>query len=54
MVMDQHSEARYIVESDNHGFIGRVYDLGGMVGLSFNSYDEIAIADCLYAFEVDG
>lgn len=55
MVMNQHSEARYIVESDNHGFIGRVYDLGGMVGLSFNSYDEIAILpDCLYAFEVDG
>ena len=55
MVMNQHSEARYIVESDNHEFIGRVYDLGGMVGLSFNSYDEIAILpDCLYAFEVDG
>ena len=53
--MSKHSEDRYIVESDNHEFIGRVYDLGGMVGLSFDSYEElIKLPDCLYAFEVDG
>jgi len=53
--MSQHFEDRYIVESDTHEFIGYVYDRGGMVGLSFDSYEEIEqFPDCLYAFEVDG
>lgn len=31
---------RHIVASDNHGFVGRLYDLG-IVSLNFSSYDEL-------------
>ncbi|OJY48488.1 MAG: hypothetical protein BGP17_01555 [Sphingomonas sp. 67-41] len=43
---------RYILPSDNHGFVGRLYDLG-IVTLSFDSYDELAkYPDCKYAVDV--
>jgi hypothetical protein len=32
---------RHIVKSDNHSFVGRIYDLG-IVSLSFDTYDEIS------------
>ena len=32
---------RHILPSDNHHFIGRLYDLG-IVGMNFDSYDELS------------
>lgn len=43
---------RYIVPSDNHSFVGRLYDLG-IISLSFDSYEDLAkYADCKYAIDV--
>ncbi|ACI59236.1 hypothetical protein Rleg2_6069 (plasmid) [Rhizobium leguminosarum bv. trifolii WSM2304] len=44
---------RHILPSDNHGFIGRVYDLS-IVSLNFDSYEEMAqYPDVKYALEVN-
>jgi hypothetical protein len=44
---------RYILPSDGHSFIGRIYDLS-IVSLHFDSYEAMAIhADCKYALEVN-
>jgi hypothetical protein len=43
---------RYILPSDDHEFIGRVYDLG-IVAYHFDSYEALARHDdCKYAYEV--
>lgn len=43
---------RYILPSDDHSFVGRLYDLG-IVTLNFDSYGELAKhADCKYAVDV--
>ncbi len=42
---------RFIVSSDNHSFIGRLYDLG-IVSMNFDSYDELAkYPDCKYVVD---
>jgi hypothetical protein len=44
---------RFILPSDNHDFVGRIYDLS-IVGLHFDTYDELAnYPDCKYAFRVN-
>ncbi|TAL01548.1 MAG: hypothetical protein EPO08_09825 [Rhodospirillaceae bacterium] len=44
---------RFILPSDNHEFVGRIYDLS-IVGLHFDTYDELAKhPDCKYAFRVN-
>lgn len=44
---------RHIVASDNHWFVGRVYDLS-IVAYDFDSYEELArYPDCKYAFHVN-
>ncbi|OJU06923.1 MAG: hypothetical protein BGN87_15920 [Rhizobiales bacterium 65-79] len=44
---------RYIMHSDHHGFIGRIYDLS-IVGLNFESYEEVARhPDCKYALDTN-
>ncbi|TIT06408.1 MAG: hypothetical protein E5W28_03910 [Mesorhizobium sp.] len=44
---------RHILKSDNHPFIGRVYDLS-IVGMNFDSWDEInKHPDCKYALEAN-
>ncbi len=44
---------RYILPSDNHGFVGRVYELG-IVGYHFETYEELSKHDdCRYAMEVN-
>ncbi|WP_261321628.1 hypothetical protein [Rhizobium leguminosarum] len=44
---------RHILPSDNHGFIGRVYELS-IVSLNFDSYEEMAqYPDVKYALEVN-
>ena len=43
---------RFILPSDNHSFVGRVFDLS-IVAYHFDSYDDLAQhADCKYAFDV--
>lgn len=43
---------RFVLPSDNHKFVGRIYDLS-IIGLYFDTYDELAKrADCKYAFRV--
>jgi hypothetical protein len=43
---------RHILPSDNHGFVGRLYDLG-IVTLNFDSYEDlVGYADCKYAVDV--
>lgn len=45
---------RYIVASDNHPLVGRLYDLG-TVSLNFDSYDELAkYPDIKYAIDTVG
>lgn len=45
---------RYIVASDNHYFVGRLYDLG-IVSLNFDSYDELAkYPDIKYVIDTAG
>lgn len=42
---------RHVVSSDNHGFVGRVYDLG-IVSLNFDTYEQLAqFPDCKYAID---
>ncbi len=44
---------RYILPSDAHSFVGRIYDLS-VVGLRFESDEEISrYADCKYALDVN-
>jgi hypothetical protein len=44
---------RFIVPSDTHPFVGRVYSLS-IVAYHFDSYDDLARhADCKYAFDVN-
>lgn len=44
---------RFILPSDNHAFVGRIYDLS-IVELHFDTYDELAKhPDCKYAFRVN-
>lgn len=44
---------RFIISSDMHSFIGRVYDLS-IVGMNFDSYDELAqYPDCKYAIDTN-
>ena len=44
---------RYILSSDGHDFIGRIFDLS-VVGLNFSSYDEVErYPDCKYALDVN-
>jgi hypothetical protein len=44
---------QFILPSDDHPFIGRIYDLS-IVALHFDNYDELArYADCKYAFDVN-
>jgi hypothetical protein len=44
---------RHLIPSDNHQFIGRLYDLS-IVGLNFDSYAELArYPDCKYAIDVN-
>ena len=44
---------RHVLPSDNHGFIGRIYDLS-IVAYHFDSYEELfSHPDCKYAFETN-
>lgn len=44
---------RHVLPSDNHGFIGRIYDLS-IVAYHFDSYADLAKhADCKYALDVN-
>ncbi len=44
---------RTIVSSDNHGFVGRIFDLS-VVGMSFDNYEEAAkFPDAKYALDVN-
>jgi hypothetical protein len=44
---------RFILPSDNHEFVGRIYDLS-IVELHFETYDELAkYPDCKYVFRVN-
>lgn len=44
---------RYILPSDEHGFVGRIYDLS-IISLHFDSYEELSVYDdCKYAFDVN-
>lgn len=44
---------RYIMRSDHHGFVGRIYDLS-IVGLRFDSYEEVSqYPDCKYALDTN-
>ena len=45
---------RYILASDNHPFVGRLYDLG-IVSLNFDSYDELSkFPDIKYVMDTVG
>lgn len=45
--------ARHIVASDNHEFVGRIYDLS-IVAYHFESYEELSRhSDCKYVFHVN-
>jgi hypothetical protein len=44
---------RYVLPSDTHGFVGRIYDLS-IVALHFDGYEELAIyPDCKYTVDVN-
>src|SRR6202012_6214987 len=44
---------RYVLPSDTHKFVGRIYDLS-IVELHFDSYEDLSKhADCKYAFDVN-
>lgn len=44
---------RHIVASDDHKFVGRIYDLS-ILAYHFDSYEELALyPDCKYAFHVN-
>jgi hypothetical protein len=45
--------SRFIIPSDGHGFVGRIYDLS-IVSYHFDSYDALAKhADCKYVYDVN-
>ena len=45
---------RYILSSDNHSFVGRVYGLS-IVAYHFDTYEELAKHDdCRYAYDING
>jgi hypothetical protein len=44
---------RYVLPSDNHKFVGRIYDLS-IVGMHFETYEDLSKhADCKYAYDVN-
>lgn len=44
---------QYILPSDNHSFVGRIYDLS-IVGMHFETYEDLSKhADCKYAYDVN-
>ena len=44
---------QYVLPSDSHAFVGRIYDLS-IVAMHFESYEDLAKhADCKYAFDVN-
>lgn len=44
---------QYVLPSDEHRFVGRIYDLS-IVAMYFDSYEDLAKhADCKYAFDVN-
>ena len=44
---------RFVLPSDSHEFVGRIYDLS-IVGLHFESYDDLSkYSDCRYAYDVN-
>lgn len=44
---------QYVLPSDNHAFVGRIYDLS-IVGMHFETYEDLAKhADCKYAFHIN-
>lgn len=48
-----HFLRRFIISSDIHGFIGRVYDLS-IIGMKFDSYNELARhPDCKYVIDTN-
>lgn len=45
--------ARHVISSDNHPFVGRIFDLS-VVAYHFDSYEDLArYPDCKYAFDVN-
>ncbi|MDX8514986.1 hypothetical protein [Mesorhizobium captivum] len=43
---------QYVLPSDDHRFVGRIYDLS-IVGMHFETYEELSKhADCKYAYDV--
>jgi hypothetical protein len=53
MAIMARSLKRFILPSDSHRFVGRIYDLS-IVGLHFDTYEELAKhPDCKYAFNVN-
>ena len=48
-----HFLRRFTLPSDEHPFIGRIFDLS-IVGMSFDSYDELArYPDCEFVYRVN-
>jgi hypothetical protein len=44
---------RYVLPSDNHDFVGRIYELS-IVALNFDSYEQLSkYPDCRYALDVN-
>lgn len=44
---------QYVLPSDNHEFVGRIYDLS-IVGMHFGTYEDLSKhADCKYAYDVN-
>lgn len=44
---------RHILRSDDHAFVGRIYDLS-IISMSFDTYEDLAKhADCKYAFDTN-
>ncbi|MEI5680091.1 MULTISPECIES: hypothetical protein [unclassified Mesorhizobium] len=44
---------QYVLPSDDHEFVGRIYDLS-IVGMHFETYEELSKhADCKYAYDVN-
>ncbi|NDV87738.1 hypothetical protein GTW51_13610 [Aurantimonas aggregata] len=44
---------QYVLPSDGHAFVGRIYDLS-IIGLHFETYDELSKHDdCKYAYDVN-
>lgn len=44
---------QYVLPSDNHQFVGRIYDLS-VVGMHFETYEDLSQhSDCQYAYDVN-